>query len=83
MGAEPEREPFGVFHQLLLWPRSVDCSGTVWQGNKRFSVTEAFSHGDHQQLALSFTSHCASSVALIHPCMISLNMSAVLVSCKV
>lgn len=35
---------------------SRDCSGKVQQGNRRFSVREAFPHGDHQQLALSFTS---------------------------
>lgn len=37
-------------------PCSRDCSGKVQQGNRRFSVREAFPHGDHQQLALSFTS---------------------------
>lgn len=57
IGAEPDRELFGLVHRLLPRPRSADCSGIVWQGNKRFSVTKAFSHADHQQLALSFTSH--------------------------
>lgn len=47
----------GVIHQLLPWPRSVDCSRRAWHGNKRFSVTEPFSHGDHKQLVLSFISH--------------------------
>lgn len=49
-------EHFALAHQLLLKPCSVECSGKAWQGNKWFSVTEALSHGDHQQLVLSFPS---------------------------
>lgn len=57
-GVKPETEHFGLAVQLLpCRPRGGDCSGIVWQGNKWFSVTEPFSHGDHQQLVLSFTSH--------------------------
>ena len=82
-GAEPERQHVGRVHQLLPSPRSVDCSGIVRQGNKWFSVTEPFSHGDHQQLALSFTSHCPFPVAVTHSHMISGNMSAALVSLQV
>lgn len=73
--ADPEMEHFGLANQLLPWPRCVDCSGIVWQGNKWFSVTEPFSHGDHQQLALSFTSGCPVPVAVIHSHMVPVNMS--------
>lgn len=55
-GAECEWEHLGPFSGQLLpqpGPRGEDCSG---RGNKRFSVTEPFSHGDRQQLALSRTS---------------------------
>lgn len=56
-GAESEREHSGLFsascspHNLALAVKTV-----LEGGNKRFSVTEPFSHGDRQQLALSRTS---------------------------
>lgn len=47
---------------------SVDCSGTAWQSYEWFSVTEPFSHGDHQQLSLSFTSHAHSLSHDVNEC---------------
>lgn len=71
-----ETEHFSLALQLLpCRPHCVDCSGIVWQGNKWFSVTEAFSTtGAFLHLPLFL------SVAAVDSHMISINILAALLS---